>query len=96
MSYRMAMELDKTNIMSSKHKEDHKKLMEEFHGLQVVLFLLLLWKVSKDFHFYNWSFSPSNWKKVKATKFSVYLSSWIWMSIPNDATWHLSCLRQST
>jgi hypothetical protein len=33
---RLAMELDKTNIVSSKHKEDHKKLMEEFNGLQVV------------------------------------------------------------
>jgi hypothetical protein len=34
------MELDKTNIVSSKHKEDHKKLMEEFHGLQVPVYTL--------------------------------------------------------
>ena len=29
------MELEKTTIVSSKHKDDYKKLLEEFNGLQV-------------------------------------------------------------
>ena len=28
------MELDKANIIAGKHKEDHKKLMEDFASLQ--------------------------------------------------------------
>ena len=29
------MELEKSTILTSKHKEDYKKLMEEFNSLQV-------------------------------------------------------------
>ena len=29
------MELEKTTILSSKHKEDYKKLLEEFNTLKV-------------------------------------------------------------